>query len=140
MVALLLGSVVALALCLSALLARTTTSGVLAYLLVFALTVGTLICFGIGAALAQDEVTVHQPAFCESGPTFEPAPLPPGAAASLPPEPRPSPTVPGPPGTPYPVAPAPSPEPQYCQPASSYETHGRPARTGCGGCSRRTRS
>ena len=39
-VALLLGTVIALALCLSALLSRTTTSGVLAYLLVFALASG----------------------------------------------------------------------------------------------------
>jgi ABC-type transport system involved in multi-copper enzyme maturation permease subunit len=53
-VALLLGVVAALALCLSSLLARSTTSGVLSYLTVFALTVGTLILFGIGAALSTE--------------------------------------------------------------------------------------
>lgn len=56
-VALLLGVVAALALCLSSLLARSTTSGVLSYLTVFALTVGTLILFGIGAALSTEHYT-----------------------------------------------------------------------------------
>jgi ABC-2 type transport system permease protein len=56
-VALLLGSVIAIALCLSALLSRTTTSGVLAYLAVFALTVGTLIAFGLATALTTEHVT-----------------------------------------------------------------------------------
>ncbi|MGH3614677.1 MAG: ABC transporter permease [Pseudonocardia sp.] len=46
-VALLLGVVAALSLALSALLARTTTSAVLAYLTVFALVVGTLVVFGL---------------------------------------------------------------------------------------------
>ncbi|MCW2600363.1 MAG: hypothetical protein JWM02_2192 [Frankiales bacterium] len=55
--ALLLGTVASLALCLSALLARTTTSGVLAYLTVFALTLGTLISFGLGTALTQESYT-----------------------------------------------------------------------------------
>lgn len=83
-VTLLLGSVVAVALCLSTLLSRTTTSGVLAYLVVFVLTVGTLISFGIGTALSNEEYTATQPAFCSSdvlepstGPTAEPVPGPP---------------------------------------------------------------
>lgn len=56
-VALLLGVVAALALCLSSLLARSTTSGVLSYLAVFGLTLGTLIAFGIGAALSTEHYT-----------------------------------------------------------------------------------
>jgi len=56
-VALLLGVVAAVALCLSSVLARSTTSGVLSYLSVFALTVGTLILFGIGAALSTERYT-----------------------------------------------------------------------------------
>jgi ABC-type transport system involved in multi-copper enzyme maturation permease subunit len=55
--ALLLGTVAALALCLSSLLSRTTTSGVLAYLTVFGLTLGTLIAFGLGTALTQETYT-----------------------------------------------------------------------------------
>ena len=55
-VALLLGVVAAIALCLSSLLSRSTTSGVLSYLSVFALSVGTLICFGIGAAISTERV------------------------------------------------------------------------------------
>jgi ABC-2 type transport system permease protein len=55
--ALLLGTVAALALCLSALLSRTTTSGVLSYLVVFALTVGTLLTFGLGLSLTQETYT-----------------------------------------------------------------------------------
>jgi ABC-type transport system involved in multi-copper enzyme maturation permease subunit len=51
---LLLGVVCSLALALSALLARSTTSGVLAYLTVFALSVGTLIVFGLATVLTQD--------------------------------------------------------------------------------------
>lgn len=57
--ALLLGTVIAVALCLSAVLARTTTSGVLSYLAVGALTVGTLVAFGLGAALSQESYTGH---------------------------------------------------------------------------------
>lgn len=53
--ALLLGVVAALALALSALLPRTTTSGVLAYLMVFTLAVGTLIAFGLATVLTQEE-------------------------------------------------------------------------------------
>jgi ABC-2 type transport system permease protein len=54
---LLLGVVCALALALSALLARSTTSGVFAYLTVFALTVGTFIAFGLATVLTQDTAT-----------------------------------------------------------------------------------
>lgn len=56
-VALLLGVVAAVALCLSSLLARTTTSGVLSYLSVFSLTIGTLVLFGIGAAISTEDYT-----------------------------------------------------------------------------------
>jgi ABC-type transport system involved in multi-copper enzyme maturation permease subunit len=55
--ALLLGTVCALSLALSALLARTTTSGVLAYLAVFALTVGTGILFGLATAMTTEKYT-----------------------------------------------------------------------------------
>ena len=55
--ALLLGTVISLALCLSAVLTRTTTSGVLAYLTVGALTIGTLVAFGLGAAVTQETYT-----------------------------------------------------------------------------------
>lgn len=48
---LLLGSVCSVSLWLSAVLARTTTSGVLAYLVVFALTVGTVVLFGLTSAV-----------------------------------------------------------------------------------------
>jgi ABC-2 type transport system permease protein len=54
---LLLGVVCALALALSALLSRSTTSGVLAYLTVFALTVGTFIAFGLATVLTQEHAT-----------------------------------------------------------------------------------
>jgi len=55
--ALLLGTVCAIALCLSAVLARTTTSAVLAYLTVFALTIGTLIVFGLVTATTTETTT-----------------------------------------------------------------------------------
>ena len=55
--ALLLGIVCSIALGLSALLARSTTSGVLAYLTVFALTIGTFIAFGLATALTQETRT-----------------------------------------------------------------------------------
>ena len=51
---LLLGVICAIALGLSALLARSTTSSVLSYLSVFALTVGTVIVFGLGSAATSD--------------------------------------------------------------------------------------
>jgi ABC-type transport system involved in multi-copper enzyme maturation permease subunit len=56
-VALLLGSVLAVSLCLSAVLRRTTTSAVLAYLVVFALTVGTTLTFGLALALTSESPT-----------------------------------------------------------------------------------
>jgi ABC-2 type transport system permease protein len=59
---LLLGVVCALALALSALLARSTTSGVLAYLTVFALTVGTFIAFGLATVLTQQTVRATEQA------------------------------------------------------------------------------
>jgi ABC-2 type transport system permease protein len=65
-VALLLGSVIAVALCLSSLLSRTTTSGVLAYVAVFALTVGTPIAFGLATALTTERVTETVQASCPS--------------------------------------------------------------------------
>lgn len=55
--ALLLGVVCAISLGLSALLARSTTSGVLAYLTVFALAAGTAILFGLVTATTQQQVT-----------------------------------------------------------------------------------
>jgi ABC-2 type transport system permease protein len=55
--AVLLGSVCAVSLALSALLSRTTTSGVLAYLSVFALTVGTLVVFGLVTAVTTEKYT-----------------------------------------------------------------------------------
>ena len=55
--ALLLGVVCAISLALSALLARSTTSGVLAYLTVFALAAGTAITFGLVTASTQQTVT-----------------------------------------------------------------------------------
>ncbi|HEY3262837.1 MAG TPA: ABC transporter permease subunit [Pseudonocardiaceae bacterium] len=79
-VALLLGVVCAIAQALSALLARSTTSAVLSYLVVFALTIGTLIVFGLAAALNTERVTrtVPQPVFAEPpspvNPTARPAP------------------------------------------------------------------
>lgn len=54
---LLLGVVAALALCLSALLSRSTTSGVLSYLAVFTLCIGTLISFGLALQLTQESYT-----------------------------------------------------------------------------------
>ncbi|MCW2616630.1 MAG: hypothetical protein JWN08_3624 [Frankiales bacterium] len=54
--ALLLGTVCAVSLWLSSVLTRTTTSGVLAYLSVFAMTVGTLIVFGLVTAVTSETV------------------------------------------------------------------------------------
>ncbi|MGH3931838.1 MAG: ABC transporter permease [Pseudonocardiaceae bacterium] len=66
-VAVLLGVVCAFAQCLSALLARTMTSAVLSYLTVFALTVGTLIVFGLSLATTTETRTVTEriPAYNE---------------------------------------------------------------------------
>lgn len=78
--ALLLGVVCALALALSALLARSTTSGVLAYLTVFALSVGTFIAFVLATFLTQDHASAttqicnydengnQQPGSCQDAP------------------------------------------------------------------------
>ncbi len=65
--ALLLGVVCAFSLALSALLARSTTSGVLAYLTVFALTVGTLITWGLVTAATQETVRVSSQSCNETG-------------------------------------------------------------------------
>jgi ABC-2 type transport system permease protein len=51
--AILLGVVCAIAQCLSALLTRSTTSALMSYLTVFALTVGTVVAFGLALALTQ---------------------------------------------------------------------------------------
>ena len=53
--ALLLGTVCAISLWLSSVLARTTTSAVLAYLTVFGLTLGTLIVFGLVTAVTTEK-------------------------------------------------------------------------------------
>jgi ABC-2 type transport system permease protein len=55
--AVLLGTVCAVALALSAVLSRSTTSSVLSYLSVFALTLGTLIVFGLATAVTQEKIT-----------------------------------------------------------------------------------
>lgn len=57
-VALLLGVVCAVSQALSALLARSITSALLSYLTVFALTIGTLIAFGLATALSTESTTV----------------------------------------------------------------------------------
>lgn len=66
-VALLLGVVCAVSQALSALFARSITSALLSYLTVFALTVGTLIAFGLATALTNERATVtyEQPLFDE---------------------------------------------------------------------------
>jgi hypothetical protein len=56
-IALLLGTVCAVSLWLSTVLSRTTTSGVLAYLAVFGLCIGTLIAFGLVTAVTAEERT-----------------------------------------------------------------------------------
>jgi hypothetical protein len=65
--ALLLGVVCSISLALSALLARSTTSGVLAYLTVFALAAGTAIVFGLVTATTQQ--TVRLTSTCPPGST-----------------------------------------------------------------------
>jgi ABC-type transport system involved in multi-copper enzyme maturation permease subunit len=57
-VVLLIGVVCAVSQALSALLARSITSALLSYVTVFALTVGTLIAFYLGAALTEESVTM----------------------------------------------------------------------------------
>jgi ABC-type transport system involved in multi-copper enzyme maturation permease subunit len=66
--ALLLGTVCAVSLLLSSVLSRTTTSGVLAYLSVFALAVGTLIVFGLVTAVTAEQTTVTYEETCEGLP------------------------------------------------------------------------
>lgn len=55
--AVLLGVICSISLCLSAVLARTTTSGVLSYLAVFALSIGTVIIFVLAVAFTQTTET-----------------------------------------------------------------------------------
>ena len=55
--AVLLGCICAVALFLSAVLSRTTTSGLLAYLVVAVLTIGTLLGFALATALTQERFT-----------------------------------------------------------------------------------
>ncbi len=62
-VALLLGVVCAVGQCLSALLARSTTSAVLSYVFVFALTIGTLVVFTLAVAATTEEKEVQQRRF-----------------------------------------------------------------------------
>ena len=66
--ALLLGTVCAVSLLLSSLLSRTTTSGVLAYLSVFALAVGTLIVFGLVTAVTAESTTMTYENDCTGAP------------------------------------------------------------------------
>ncbi|MDX6226062.1 MAG: hypothetical protein QOE64_2438, partial [Frankiales bacterium] len=71
---LLLGVICAIALALSALLRRTTTSGLLSYLAVFALSIGTLVVFGLVSAATQETRVVHTPVDpnCSIDPGFSP--------------------------------------------------------------------
>lgn len=73
--ALLLGTVCAIALALSALLARTTTSAVLAYLAVFGLTIGTAITFGLATAITTEKYTATYTDACPA-PSSLPSDLP----------------------------------------------------------------
>ena len=66
--ALLLGTVCAISLLLSAVLSRTTTSGVLAYLAVFGLTVGTLLVFGLVTATTTERYTERFVVDCTGAP------------------------------------------------------------------------
>jgi len=60
-VALLLGVVCSVSLAWSALFARSIASALVSYLTVFALTIGTLILFGLATALTTDSVTYSEP-------------------------------------------------------------------------------
>jgi ABC-2 type transport system permease protein len=71
--ALLLGTVCAISLALSALLSRTTTSGVLAYLAVFALTIGTAVTFGLATAITTEKYTETYPQACPALPSPPPS-------------------------------------------------------------------
>lgn len=66
-ISLLLGTVCAVSLWWSAVLSRTTTSGVLAYVSVFFLTVGTLILFGLVTAMTTEEYTETYRIECPPG-------------------------------------------------------------------------
>ncbi len=68
--ALLLGTVCAISLWLSSALSRTTTSGVLAYLAVFGLTIGTLIVFGLFTAVTAEPY--QEPNYVCEGDTYSP--------------------------------------------------------------------
>jgi ABC-type transport system involved in multi-copper enzyme maturation permease subunit len=65
--ALLLGTVCATSLWWSAVLSRTTTSGVLAYISVFALAIGTLIAFGLATAVTAEKVVETYQNECPPG-------------------------------------------------------------------------
>jgi ABC-2 type transport system permease protein len=71
--AVLLAALAAIAQCLSALLARSTTSAVMSYLVVFALVIGTLIAFFIGAMLTTETETVTErvPVWDNNQPEFD---------------------------------------------------------------------
>lgn len=71
--ALLLAALAAIAQCLSALLARSTTSAVLSYLVVFTLTIGTLIAFFIATMLTTENETVTEriPVWTDNQPQFD---------------------------------------------------------------------
>jgi ABC-2 type transport system permease protein len=73
--ALLLGTVCSVSLALSAVLSRTTTSGVLAYLTVFALTVGTVIVFGLATAVTAERYTEDPRRFCPTVADLQGVPL-----------------------------------------------------------------
>lgn len=77
---LLLGSVCSISLWLSAALSRTTTSGVLAYLVVFGLTVGTLVLFGLTSAVTAQryQQVVLEPCTTMPGEGGRPVPPSPG--------------------------------------------------------------
>jgi ABC-2 type transport system permease protein len=99
--ALLLGTVCAISLWLSSVLARTTTSGVLAYVTVFTLTIGTLIVFGLATAVTAERYTETYPLPCpgpiEQVPVPDAVPLPPQPGAPVPPGVAPPPLPPLPP-------------------------------------------
>ena len=84
---LLLGTVCAVSLWLSSALARTTTSALLAYLVVAALGIGTLVVFGLATVATQEHYTEsYSDLECPDGnyPTgpYDPAALPPGCTTS----------------------------------------------------------
>lgn len=71
-VALLLGVVCAVCQCLSALLARSTTSAVLSYVFVFAITIGTLVVFTLSLAATTEEREVRQRRYTYTGEVAHP--------------------------------------------------------------------